>query len=86
MTELHYYGADWCPACVAAKPAVLALAAAHDVPLHCFDVTDEMVRAQAKALGFRAVPGLVVYRDGQPVHRSGGALLNLERAAAVLNT
>lgn len=68
------YWAPWCAPCRAMAPAFQAAARNLGTSVRFAKVNTEEARALAVRAGIRAIPTLVLYRDGREVSRVSGAM------------
>lgn len=68
------FWADWCGPCRAVAPALEELARSMAGRLVIAKVDIDRHREHALSLGVRAIPTLILFRDGREVDRMAGAL------------
>jgi thioredoxin 1 len=67
------FGAAWCPSCRMMEPSLAELAADFDGLATVARVDVEKGSAVSAAYGIRNIPALLLFRDGQLMHRITGA-------------
>lgn len=75
------FGATWCQPCKAIRPFVETLAPAVGAKFAYFDM--EKDHELANRLGIRALPTVVMFRDGAEVARVNGATRDKIQSAAL---
>ncbi len=81
--NLIYITADWCGTCKALLPMVADFAATHGLPLKVLDLMDEAQGNRAESFDPKALPTLVVLRDGVEAQRFAGGFTREQLASTV---
>jgi thioredoxin 2 len=68
------YWAPWCGPCRAMAPAFERSAAEHATSVHFAKVNTEEAGGLAQRANIRAIPTLVLYRDGKEIDRASGVM------------
>lgn len=76
--ELVIFEADWCPNSRATEEALTEYQAAHPGRVNITRVNIETHRDAFDTYGVTATPTIVFQRDGRPVHRHVGAIVDVE--------
>ncbi|HEY1954836.1 MAG TPA: thioredoxin domain-containing protein [Polyangiaceae bacterium] len=84
-TVLVKFGATWCPPCRALEPIVAALAKERESSLKVVDVDMDESPEVSRRFGVRAVPTLMVFRDGKRIVAHVGAVPK-QRIVALLES
>ena len=66
------FWADWCPPCKALSPILEQIANERDITIA--KVNTDTNQLKMGQFGFRGIPALVLYHNGQPVDQQAGAL------------
>ena len=81
MAEFYYFSATWCQPCKMFKPAVQQVAGELGIPMQYIDVDNSPDLTQK--FGITSVPTIIVAQNGQPIHRSVGAISKPQLATAL---
>lgn len=71
--QLVEFTAEWCPPCKAIVPSLEAIARDYQGKVSVFQVDVDSQQAIAERYGIRAMPTLLLFRDGRVVDQLVGA-------------
>lgn len=80
-TSIVQFGASWCQPCKQLRPTVEALAQGVQVPFRYVDIEEH--QELASHYGVRALPTVVLLKDGQERARINGNVPNQVRSAVL---